>query len=311
MFNQDQTFNTRAIVNYIEQINAFWGRLMDSPLKTSSIAVYLALLQKNNRLGWREKFSAHHEDMMEMLSISKNTFYECLKELVKKGYVEFELSNNRTLSGKIRIKNLYQNLGSEQGNELVSDREANRETRYDAISTLNKPLNNKHLNKKKEVEVNTRAAEIENAITDFCEGNNENSEKEKSSAQKEKELPPMAEAMSKVAGMAAWRNCVEHHGITEDDRPKLFKIFYEQKEDAYKIRYPTVNDMANNFYYWISTIKKLNKMNDLLNGDVVPIVPAYKSGAKGKGSVRDDKRASLIALREKSNEFIQKLAGGN
>lgn len=135
-------------------------------------------------------------------------------------------------------------------------------------------------------------------------------EKEKGSAQKEKELPPMAEAMEKLTNMAVWRNCVEHYGITEDDRPKLFKIFYEQKEDTYKIRYPSVSDMATNFYYWISTIKKLNKLNDLLNGNEPqqPTFANHKNTNKGRTSTKD-KRAELQQLNDQSTEFLRRTAG--
>ena len=300
-------------MNYIEQINAFWEKVEnDQCLKPSAIVVYMALLRINNKCGWKETFKVDYCQVINLTGVAKNTYYSAIKELVENDYIHYTPGTNQYLAAQFTIKMLYQNLGKQRestGKALRTHQGNQRESTANIPKHLNLETN-KHLNNNEEVEVNARAAEIENAITDFCEVKSENSEKEKNSAQKEKELPPVAEAMEKVAGMAVWRNCVEHHGITEDDRPKLFKIFYEQKEDAYKIRYPTVTDMAKNFYYWISTIKKLNKLNDLLNGNEPqqPTFANYKNTNNGRTSSKD-KHAELRNLAGQSNEFLRRTAG--
>ncbi|WP_295714765.1 hypothetical protein [Mucilaginibacter sp.] len=130
-------------MNYILQVNAFWVRKIDRPLKTSSTALYFALLDKNNKLGWRETFSAHYEAMMEQVGISKNTYYDCIKELVDGGYIQYSASNNRVLTGVIKIINLSQILVNELVNDQYQPCDTTSEPSCDTTSTLIKPINTK------------------------------------------------------------------------------------------------------------------------------------------------------------------------
>lgn len=301
-------------MNYIELINLFWSRYDEHELSATDALLYFHLMDICNKCNWCNPFKRRNTVVCAQLRMSKSTFLRCRDALKAANLIDFDSAGKGDNNITYRLITTNQKNQKKSKNYTSNDTivgatvEASNDTSVDAH---NKNINSKQKHKPlEEVEVNTRAAEIENAITDYCEGKNENSEKEKSSAQKEKELPPMAEAMAKVAGMAVWRNCVEHHGITEQDRPKLFKYFYEQKEDAYKIRYPTVTDMANNFYFWISSIKRLGKLNDILNGNE-PQQPAFATGKNtfaGRTSNKD-KRAELLNLKEQSTEFLRRTAG--
>lgn len=133
-------------MNYISQLNAFWKKIEDSEtqlLKTSSITTYGALLHKNNGWAWREYFTVEYEKMMVLTGVSKNTYYDCLKELVDKGFIKYQKSENRILLGRISIVPLYQSLGTELVNDIGNEQRTDRETTCDSISTLNKPLNSK------------------------------------------------------------------------------------------------------------------------------------------------------------------------
>ena len=213
--------------------------------------------------------------------------------------------------------------------------ESNRSSRGKATGqaegTLNKQVNYNKLNKQVNIEVvveNARAQEFENAINTYFNPNQPTEEKEKSCAQKEKELPTLDEAVRYIEGTANWtRNVFEHYlyvgqdpgwdKLSEDQkqmyydqRLKLFKYFYEQKEDTYRVRYPTSSEMSSNFYFWISTIKRLNKLNGILNGNGESelTIDKFKNTFASKSTAKD-KRNELLNLAEQSTEFLHRTAG--
>lgn len=175
---------------------------------------------------------------------------------------------------------------------------------------------------------NARAQEIESAINDYCNHEQPSEEKEKSCAQKEKQLPTLDEAVRYIEATANWtRNVFEHYlyvgqkpawdklpedqkQIYYDQRLKLFKYFYEQKEDAYRVRYPTSSEMSSNFYFWISTIKRLNKLNGILNGNGESelTIDKFKNTFASKSTAKD-KRNELLNLTDQSQEFLRRTAG--
>lgn len=149
----------------------------------------------------------------------------------------------------------------------------------DTSPSLNLELVTRDLNLEPElvidddVNAQVRKIEIEEAISDYDQVSNASfdpskahlsSEKEKICEKKEKVLPTLDEAIQGVCETAYWRNVVEHHKQTDVDRQALFKIFYEQKEDNYKILLPSWVKIAEHFYYWIpihlrkDTLKKIN-----------------------------------------------------
>jgi len=99
------------------------------------------------------------------------------------------------------------------------------------------------------------------AIDDFLE----HVKPSKSSAKKEKELPSHFQVIEHIEKTAHWRNTCEHYGIKSDQRESLFKIFYEQKEDNYKIRLPTWTDIAQNFYFWVKIHLSKNEIDKVKN----------------------------------------------
>lgn len=96
-------------MDYIKQINAFWEKLTtDMNLKTSSGFVYMALLQINNRTGWKSNFKAVRSDIMLMANIANvKTYYTCLNELVNGGYITYKPGPNQYVSAEFRIEILY------------------------------------------------------------------------------------------------------------------------------------------------------------------------------------------------------------
>lgn len=294
-------------MNYIELINLFWSRYDEYELSSSDALLYFHLLDVCNKCNWCNPFKRRNTVVCAQLRMSKSTFLRCRDALKNANLIDYDSAGKGDNNITYRLISISQK--NQKKSKIYTSNETTSGTSFgSSVDTHNKNINNKH--KPLEVEeVNTRSAEIENAISDFCNTDQTpNSEKEKNSAQKEKEFPVMADAMAKLSETATWRNAIEHYGITEADREKLFKIFYEQKEDTYKIRYPSVMDMANNFYYWISTIKKLNKLNDLLNGNEQQSTSTSFKNINTRQSSKD-KRNELLNLREQSADFLRKTAG--
>lgn len=173
---------------------------------------------------------------------------------------------------------------------------------------------------------------IEEAIDDCYERDNTGNvaypgeaflpeEKEKSSAKKEKVLPTLDEATDKIiaSNTCHWWNVIEFYlgkelltkypGIpweqipepdkqeVYDQRRDLFKKFYATKTDNYKIRLPTWNDVAQNFYNWVPTE---------LNREKLQILNKYaiNRAQNGANSVTKNNAAGDRNSRNKSIEDV-------
>ena len=127
-------------MNYLHQINGYWKKILnEGQLSLSAGQVYFALLDRNNAFYWKTEFTITPDTIMNMVSISKNTYYKALAELNDRGFIEFKRSENRSLLGKIKIIPLYQNLVHEVVHEVVHE----SDTGLDTSITLNKPINPK------------------------------------------------------------------------------------------------------------------------------------------------------------------------
>jgi hypothetical protein len=291
--------------------------------KSNHTALFCWIIELNNRLGWKPEFGLPTQDTVEGLSIgNKNTYLKTLRDLAEWKFIDIvQESKNQYQSCIIRI--CYVKNDTAQGTALDTalikhDIQHEYGTGYStvvsmvsSIDTIDKPLNqetNKHL----VVEVlSERELEIENAIQDYCQPQTLlEEEKEKSSAQKEKEFPLLDEAMSKVAATAHWRNAMEHHKLTDERRQVLFKIFYEMKEDNYRIRYPSVTDMASNFYYWVKTYQARESIQKLNENAVINSTTKHTANNRLNRNGQTDKRDGLRAFKEQSGQFLQQVNGG-
>jgi len=119
-------------------------------------------------------------------------------------------------------------------------------------------------------EESARLEKFSEAVDEFFITDSQNSEKEKNSAQKENILPALNMAIEHMEGFAYWRNVLEHYNLTPEERLVLFKLFYEQKEDKYRIRFPDWPDIAENFYNWIRLHKQKNPIKISYNNGKSP-----------------------------------------
>lgn len=135
-------------MDYIKQINAFWTKCeLELNLKPSSSIVYLALLQLNNRSGWKDRFRATYGEVMGMTGIANaKTYYSCLQELIEGDYIEYFKGPNQYISASFIIKVLYQNLeeqGKSTGKAFGTARLKHTEEQGESRGNIPKPLNKK------------------------------------------------------------------------------------------------------------------------------------------------------------------------
>jgi hypothetical protein len=81
-------------MNYIKHLNSFWKKANGNPmLKSSHLSLYMALFHQWNTLGFKPTFTIHREQIMKAAGIgSKDTYYKCIKELDRTGYLTYHYS---------------------------------------------------------------------------------------------------------------------------------------------------------------------------------------------------------------------------
>ncbi|WP_158993426.1 hypothetical protein [Mucilaginibacter sp. L196] len=186
-----------------------------------------------------------------------------------------------------------------------------------------------------DIDVNTRTAKIEEADRDKT-GNiafpehTHLSEKEKSSAQKEKKpVPSLEEAIVQVSKAANWWNVIRFHLSAElisrnpdtkwdnmpeedkkplyDQREKLFEKFYATKKDNYLIRMPPWKEIAQNFYYWVPSELNREKLQQLNNHVISKTKHTGSNIAKpNAANGRIERNSSVENLAQKSEDFLHK-----
>ncbi len=83
---------------------------------TREIAVYLALLNFNNRCGWKLKFKAVFGEMLAYTGIAKaETYYKALNQLQQLGLIEYHKGVNQYVAATFEIKVLYQKMEEHRG----------------------------------------------------------------------------------------------------------------------------------------------------------------------------------------------------
>jgi hypothetical protein len=299
-------------------------------------ALFHELVAVNNEEGWDEVFKCTSSELFGALGVSEKTLSTYRAELISAGLLGY-------ISGKTkRCPSEYCLFGSSLGSMIGSNiyHPNEHQSEYSMVVKTPDLIKTKSKTESKTktlvvVDDNTlaRKNKFEQAINDYCQEPDKNSnaaypeqpwlpeEKEKSSAKKEKEFPALELALSKVAETAHWRNTLEHHMIPTgvkwnklneaekqvyyDERQALFKKFYEQKEDEYRILYPTFTAMAKNFYFWVNTCNRIELLKQklpILHGDTVIKTPVNsKSFTKRTDSIRDE----LTQFRDQSRNFLR------
>ena len=92
-------------MNYLKQINLFWKHYKGNvELTPTAYSLYFALLDMNNRNGWKTAFNVEAGEVMHQVSInSTKTFYDHLERLQKVGLIYFKRAKNQYAPSMISI----------------------------------------------------------------------------------------------------------------------------------------------------------------------------------------------------------------
>ena len=169
----------------------FWDYAFNNPekIKPNHCAVYYFALEHSNRLGWKEKFGFPTSMVLEATGIKSYSVYKkTFDELVSFGFFDvIEYSKNQYSSNIIALKENYKALDKALDKALTKHLSKQDESTCESTCESNDSID-KQLYQFTNLPIykQTNGACEEIKIDDFI--NSEKKEKEKSSAQKEKEI---------------------------------------------------------------------------------------------------------------------------
>ncbi|MUV37133.1 hypothetical protein JNUCC1_00939 [Lentibacillus sp. JNUCC-1] len=72
-------------MNYIKELNAFHTQIIFTPLSSSAVALWYALMHFNNISGWRKEFTVAASQLQSHSGLKTTSFKRAREELVTKG----------------------------------------------------------------------------------------------------------------------------------------------------------------------------------------------------------------------------------
>ena len=187
-------------MNYIKHLTGFFDRIVqDRNLNPTHISLYIALFQFWNVNRFQNPISITRDEVMRISKIcSKATYHKCMRELNEKGYIKYEPSFNPFKGSMVILFNFSEDLkpvqkrvsnaekilpNSEQvlNKQRTSDETSTEQVLVPSINYINKTNISNDLNLGEQ----TQNFEIEDNV---IARNEAISEKEKSSAKKEKDI---------------------------------------------------------------------------------------------------------------------------
>jgi hypothetical protein len=191
-------------MNYIKHLTGFFEKVaIDKTLNPTHVSLYIALFQFWNCNRFKNPISINRDEVMRISKISsKATYHKCLKNLHSLGYINYEPSYNPFKGSHVILFNFSEDLKpapkserklkNEPLIEPVSEQALNKSCTSDETSTeqavvpsINYINNTNSSNDKNVANLNEQAKNFEDE--NDIQLKNHNSEKEKSSAKKEKE----------------------------------------------------------------------------------------------------------------------------
>ncbi|MDK2772771.1 MAG: transcriptional regulator [Flavobacterium sp.] len=225
-------------MNYIKHLTGFFEKVaIDKSLNPTHVSLYIALFQFWNCNRFKNPISISRDEVMRISKISsKATYHKCLKNLHSLGYINYEPSYNPFKGSHVYLFNFSDDLKPIQKNERKPKNEP-----------LNKPVSEQALNKScTSSETGTEQAlvpsinntnilndknvsNLEKHSKNFEEINNsdlknEDVEKEKSSAKKEKEFIVTSSAVEKPT-IENVKSYFQENNFPEQEAQKFFNYF--------------------------------------------------------------------------------------
>lgn len=191
-------------MNYIKHLTGFFEKVaIDKTLNPTHVSLYIALFQFWNCNRFKNPISINRDEVMRISKISsKATYHKCLKNLHSLGYINYEPSYNPFKGSHVILFNFSEDLKplpkserkpkNEPLIELVSEQALNKSctssetgTEQAVVPSINYINNTNILNDKNVSNLEKQSKKFEEINNSNLK--NENLEKEKSSAKKEKE----------------------------------------------------------------------------------------------------------------------------
>nr|WP_315142861.1 transcriptional regulator [uncultured Flavobacterium sp.] len=186
-------------MNYIKHLTGFFDRIvLDRNLNPTHISLYIALFQFWNVNRFRNPISITRDEVMRISKIcSKATYHKCMRELNEKGYIKYEPSFNPFKGSMVILFNFSEDLKPVQKRvgksenflpnmeQVMNKQETSAGTGIEqalvpSINYINKTNNSNNSN------LGKQSQNFENDNSDL-KSQNDKTQKEKSSAKKEKE----------------------------------------------------------------------------------------------------------------------------
>ncbi|MEI7509736.1 MAG: transcriptional regulator [Flavobacterium sp.] len=197
-------------MNYIKHLTGFFEKVaIDKTLNPTHVSLYIALFQFWNCNRFKNPISINRDEVMRISKISsKATYHKCLKNLHSQGYINYEPSFNPFKGSHVILFNFSDDLKPapkserEPKNELVFERvneqalnksctSSETGTEQAVVPSINYINNTNILNKKNVSNWEKQAKNFEEKNNSFDKigiaSTVEGTQKEKSSAKKEKE----------------------------------------------------------------------------------------------------------------------------
>ena len=157
-------------MNYISQLNAFWERQStEGDLSPTAISIYLALLNLNNRCGWKIEFLATYGEVLNLTGIGNNkTYYAAIDKLVEVNLISYRKGKNQFQAASFTIKVLYQKTEEQPLSIAQAGVKHTEEQSLSSVHIL-KQVNNKNIKTNTTKEGSAFAPpSVEEVICFFC-----------------------------------------------------------------------------------------------------------------------------------------------
>ena len=241
-------------MNYIKHLTGFFEKVaIDKTLNPTHVSLYIALFQFWNCNRFKNPISINRDEVMRISKISsKATYHKCLKNLHSLGYINYEPSYNPFKGSHVILFNFSEDLKplpkserkpkNEPLIELVSEQALNKSctssetgTEQAVVPSINYINNTNLLNKK-------YISNLEKQAKNFEEINNssdkivipsevEGTQKEKSSAKKEKdeschtELVEVSHNQKSNPVLEEVKTYFQENNFPEQEAQKFFNYF--------------------------------------------------------------------------------------
>jgi len=237
-------------MNYIRHLTGFFDKVTDDrDLNPTHISLYIALFQFWNCNRFRNPISISRDEIMRISKISsKATYHKCLRELNNKAYIKYEPSYNpykgshvwlidfadtlKPLGKSDKKSSDFGTVGKQVAGRLETPSQPATEQHEEQalVPSINNTNSTNISNEKNSANLNGQAKNViakNEAILDniVIPSAVEGTQKEKSCAKKEKEMPSVTSSAVEKPKIEEVKTYFEQNSFPEIEAQKFFNYF--------------------------------------------------------------------------------------